>query len=495
MLNTDIPQFDSGFIRFCLDDTANSYADGAKTVVLAPKLASGTQAPNTVGRIVSYEDALNKAGAGSIAADMCRLFLEAYPEGKLYLLPVEDDAASVAAEYTLTVTGAPTEAGALIFQIYEQDYVVPVPLAATDAQIATAIATRLNGNPVFPFTAAAAAGVVTLVARNKGLTGNNLAVRFNPYLGDKFPDGVTVALAQTVTGAGFPDVTAAVDALGVCQYDLIALGFYAETEVRKVADHIRTVGWACGNSTTFGHLYYGYPAASVPAAVTYASAINDPARSAIPVMPNYHIPIWRFPAAAAARQAYSADQDVSRPVVRDNGLLTGLTDGYECRGLFSGIEKEALADAGLVVWDVSPSGTLWIEENRTFWKVDKLGVPSRTWRFVETRFQLVHLIREVRKIFWTEYGSHALVSNGTKVKSGRRVVTPNILKARLNRFLRDYDGLLIDSGGNFDNMVKVERNTDDNVNGDPDRVDILFDPDLVNQLRRVAIKVRPILQR
>jgi len=83
-----------------------------------------------------------------------------------------------------------------------------------------------------------------------------------------------------------------------------------------------------------------------------------------------------------------------------------------------------------------------------------------------------------------------LVNDGTPIPQGRRAISPRILQASILGWLRTTQlGITMDADpGTVERMVRVERTiTPDNC--DPNRVNVLIDLDLVNQLARIATSI------
>lgn len=180
-------------------------------LLVGQKLATGTAPAGEVVLVSGVADAAEKAGAGSMLAQMAAAYRGADPTFDLYLLPYADNAAGSAATGTLTVTAAATAAGTLALYIAQRPVSVGVGAGQTVAQIATAIAAAITaaGSDI-PVTAVAADAVVTLTARHKGSCGNDIDLRLAFY-GEAMPAGLGLTLTAMAGGAGDPlpgDLTA-----------------------------------------------------------------------------------------------------------------------------------------------------------------------------------------------------------------------------------------------------------------------------------------------
>jgi hypothetical protein len=98
---------------------------------------------------------------------------------------------------------------------------------------------------------------------------------------------------------------------------------------------------------------------------------------------------------------------------------------------------------------------------------------------VTTLAALAKLLRNQKQAITSKFPRHKLANDGTKVGPGQAIVTPGIIKSELiAQYQRDmYDGLVEDMS-NFKRNLLVERDPNDS-----NRVNVLYPPDLINQLR------------
>jgi phage tail sheath gpL-like len=96
----------------------------------------------------------------------------------------------------------------------------------------------------------------------------------------------------------------------------------------------------------------------------------------------------------------------------------------------------------------------------------------------------------MRQAITNKYSRVKLADNGTRFGPGQAIVTPNIIRAELVAEYRqnEYDGL-VENGDAFKAHLIVER---DDV--DPNRVNCLFPPDIINQMRMMAVLAQFRLQ-
>jgi len=203
---------------------ANTGTALQSTILFGQKSAAGTAVADTPVQVESLAQVLGLCGQGSMLAAMAQRYLERDPFGDLWLLPLVDPVAGAAATSTITVTGTATASGTLNIYIAGQRVQVAVNNADTAAIIGPAINIAINAADDLPVTSTAVAGVVTLTAMNKGLTGNDIQVQQN-YLGNaggEYPvPGVTLAMTAMAGGTANPTLTAGLANLSSHPFDFI----------------------------------------------------------------------------------------------------------------------------------------------------------------------------------------------------------------------------------------------------------------------------------
>ena len=103
---------------------------------------------------------------------------------------------------------------------------------------------------------------------------------------------------------------------------------------------------------------------------------------------------------------------------------------------------------------------------------------------------LAAVIRNQRHVITSKYPRHKLANDETRFGAGQKIVTPKIVKAELVAQYRidEFNGLVEDVRAFKEHLI-VERDPNN-----PNRLNTLFPPDLVNQLRIFAVLVQFRLQ-
>jgi len=451
------------------------------------KLAAGTAEAGVPlpGGVAAQGAAL--FGAGSMAARMLTAFRRRNTTGEVWVVPIAEPPAGVAATGTVVIATPPTSAGTLFLYIAGQKVSIAVAATDTTATTATKIATAITAATDLPVTAAATTSTVTLTCKWKGESGNDIRVETN-YLGslggEAFPAGLTLTITAMASGTGAPDFTSAIANLGDQEFDHNAFPFTDTASLDAFRDLI-VARWA------FDRQLYGWgfsaKRGTYAALLTFLAARNDPGMSIDMVEATVPTPVWEIAALNAAAAAQALNADPARPL--QTLLLTGALPA-PAKDRFMKSERAALALQGGWTHDVTRDGQIMIETSVTTYKTNSYGVEDRAYRRIETRATLARILREQRAIITSEYPRHKLANDGTRFGPGQAIVTPNVVRARLVAQFRELEerGLVENAKAFKDNLV-VERD-----GTDPNRLNVLWPPDLVNQLVVFAVLAQFRLQ-
>lgn len=131
-------------------------------------------------------------------------------------------------------------------------------------------------------------------------------------------------------------------------------------------------------------------------------------------------------------------------------------------------------------------GLCRIERLITTYKTNALGVDDISYLNVETMRTIAYLRYSTRVRIALRYPRHKLASDGTEIAPGQAIVTPKTIRAELIAlFLQWMDAGLVEGLAQFKKDLIVERNT-----SDPDRVDAIIPPDVINQFRVFAASLQ-----
>ncbi|HSH72343.1 MAG TPA: phage tail sheath subtilisin-like domain-containing protein [Methylophilaceae bacterium] len=460
---------------------AGYFTQELRGLIIGNKLAAGTGVANTPVLVSKTDEARQLAGVGSIAAKMHELYRLNDSIGEVHLLLVDDPGAGVAATYTITVTGPATGSGTLALYVGATKLQIAVASGDSVTAIAAAIAAAINADTSLPITATAAVGVVTATSRHKGVISNDIRIQTN-YRGaagsEKTPAGITVAVAAGVAGAGTPTLATALAALGDNEYDFIIHPYTDATSLDAFKTFMNdTVGRWAYNRQIYGHVYSA-AADTFANLVTLGLGRNDQHHTIAGFEKGVPNPCWEYAAAYGARNAVFIKADPARPT--QTGELTGILPA-PINSRFILTERQSLLNAGIAT-SLIGGGTVRIERAITTYQKNSFNQGDPSYLDSETMHTLAYVIRRMRYVITQKYPRHKLGDDGQRFAAGQAIVTPKVIRGEL---LAEYAAMeelgIVENAKAFNANLIVERDATD-----PNRVNVLYPPDLVNQLRVFA---------
>lgn len=469
-----------GFYAEVLKPQTNGTPIPRNMVHFSQKLAAGSQ-PSGQPLLVTNADAAKDAfGVGSIAAHMAEAHFVSNKNVPLTVVAIDDNVAAVVATGTLTVTGPATAAG--IVTVYIGGMKVEAAVADADAPtvIATAIADAVNANPNLPVTAAAASGVVTLTAKNKGEVGNDIDVRLN-YNDEKLPTGVAVVIVAMNGGAGNPDVNAAIAGIPGSLYINATTPWRDAANITSIETEVTRRWNAMVNLDMFA--FIGVPG-TFNEMLSYMTGKNSPLTVFIQCGKSPTLP-WVKAASIAAQNCGEGDPARPRQTLVALGVLPA---AQENRLEFE--EREILLKNGMATTYVDAGNKVRISRLVTAYRTNDQGLPDISMSDLVTMETSSYIRFRVKGRYAERYPRHKLANDDTRIKPGQPVVTPSMARAEMISLfteLEENDGV-VENFKQFKKDLIVVRSTSD-VN----RLDTKFPPDLMNQLRVGATQIAPRL--
>jgi len=451
-----------------------------RILLLGQKLAAGLAEALVPVRITSVNQAQQLFGVGSMLAIMAEAALASNSFTEMWAQPIEDNAAGAAAAGSVTFGGAPTTSGTISVYIGGKRVQIGATSSDTPASLATALAAAINANTALPVTAAVdgtTTSKVNITARNKGEAGNGIDVRVN-YYGESLPNGLTATIAAMTGGTGNPDITAALTALGDEWFQVIAMPYtdaanlaVLENELDSRFGPLREIeghAFAAANGT---HSSLGTLGDSRNSPhLTIVSAAAEP------------MPPYAKAAETAAIAAYYASIDPARPL---QTLAYSYCLAPAENDRFTLEERNLLLFDGIATTTVNAGGVMQIERMVTTYKTNAAGGADISYLDVETLFTLMTIRHDWRDYIKRKYPRHKLANDGTRFGPGQAVATPNLFKAEAVAKFREWEEIgLVENFDQFKRDLIVERNP-----SDPNRLDVLLPPDVINGLRVVANKI------
>jgi phage tail sheath gpL-like len=467
---------------------AGYFAQQNRTLLIGQKLVAGTAAANVPVLVATKDQARELFGIGSMLARMHEIYRLNDSFGEVWCVPVAEPA-GVAATGTITFTGPATKGGTLNVYIGAQKVQVAVAAADTATAIAAAVAAAINADTTLPVTAAPAVGVVTLTARHIGLLGNDIVVQLNyrgTAGGESTPAGVGAVVVAMANGTGTPALATAIANMGDSEYDFVIAPYSDATtlDALKLLMNDTTGRWAW-NRQIYGHAYTALRGsfANLQAAGVARNDQHATIAGFELTVPNH---AWDYAAAYGARNAVYINVDPARPT--QTGELLGILPATPV-SRFIQTERQTLLSSGIATSYVG-GGAVRIERAITSYQKNQWNQADPSYLDSETMHTLAYIIRHLRARITTKYPRHKLADDGTRFGAGQAIVTPAVIRGELAAEYAELEELgIVENAKAFAANLIVERNATD-----PNRLDVLLPPDLVNQLRVFAVLAQFRLQ-
>ncbi|ADE10477.1 phage tail sheath subtilisin-like domain-containing protein [Sideroxydans lithotrophicus] len=332
-----------------------------KVLVIGQRIAAGTVAANVLTDVFSDAEAATYFGNGSQLHMMCRAAIKANPYLSLQAIAMDDAGAGVLAAGTVTLTGPATKAGVLTVKVAGKPVQIAVAATDTATAMAAAVAAQVALQPDLPVTAAAALGVVTLTAKNKGTQGNNIKIEAAVTA-----EGVTTAVVAMANGATDPTLATALATVFAAGHNIIISAWNDQTSLTALRTHLDSVSGSLEQRGCIG--IYGHTG-TLAAATTLAGQINAGRISG----PNLKVPEQPCELAAAYGAVVAGEEDPARPL---NTLeLVGITAPALADQL-SRTEQESALNNGVTPLEVGPGEKVQIVRAVTTYTLDAQSVPD-----------------------------------------------------------------------------------------------------------------------
>ncbi|MDU2730518.1 MULTISPECIES: phage tail sheath subtilisin-like domain-containing protein [Pantoea] len=460
---------------------ANTTQDSGPSLLIGFASTDSTIAKNQLTIMPSAALAGKVAGRGSQLARMVAKYRAIDPFGELWVIAVDEPEGDVATG-TLTITGNAQASGTLSLYIGASRVQAAVVTGDAPTAIATTLVAVINANADLPVTASAAAGVVTLTARHKGLTGNDIPLLLNYYgtIGsENMPDGVNVAITAMAGGTGAPDLSGTVAAMGDEPFDFIGTPFSDSASLATIALEMNDSSgrWSYARQL-YGHVYTA-KIGTLSDLVAFGDTLNNQHITVAGYETGVQTAADELVALRTARNAVFIRNDPARPT--QTGELTGALPAL-AGSRFTLTEQQSLLMHGIAT-AYSEGGVLRIQRDITTYKQNAYGVADNSYLDSETLHTSAYVIRQLKSIITSKYPRHKLANDGTRFGPGQAIVTPAVLKGEMCASYRTMERAgIVENFDLFKQHLVVERNV-----SDPTRVDVLFPPDYVNQLRVFAL--------
>ncbi len=293
------------------------------------------------------------------------------------------------------------------------------------------------------------------------------------------PDGQNVAITAMSGGTGAPDLSGAVAAMGDEPFDFIGTPFSDSASLATIALEMNDSSgrWSYARQL-YGHVYTA-KIGTLSDLVAFGDTLNNQHITVAGYESGVQTAADELVALRTARNAVFIRNDPARPT--QTGELTGALPALP-GNRFSLTEQQSLLMHGIAT-AYTESGVLRIQRDITTYQQNAYGVADNSYLDSETLHTSAYVIRQLKSIVTSKYPRHKLANDGTRFGSGQAIVTPAVLKGEMCASYRTMERAgIVENFDLFKKYLVVERNA-----ADPNRVDVLFPPDYVNQLRVFAL--------
>ena len=395
----------------------------ARTLIIAQMASGGTATPNAViQNVTRILDGRGYAGAGSHMDMLITAYLNTQTDIPLDIICMSDAGGATKAVWTYTFAGTATQGGTPAVGIAGTRITIGTLAGDAATVAATEWAAAVNANPLLPVTATVSSAVVTVTAKNGGLFGNEITHILNPVPGDAMPPGLTLTIAQTVTGATNPSIATPLAAVTHTLYTDIVLGpsdtpnlalLNAELERRFTAQvHLD------------GRGHYGFQG-TLSQALSAAAALNARFMHMAPVnTPGTPCSVWAASAAGICSQQLLSDPSRQLDQIAMPGIV-----GPQQPNIFIDVEQEQLLVGGCSVFRMHADGTVAMKRYVSTYRTNATGSFDTAWFDVMAQAVSARIRYDWRGYFRSVYPTAKLAADGTlAAESDPQICTPKRAK-------------------------------------------------------------------
>jgi len=452
------------------------------SLVMGQMLTAGTATPDVPVLVTSADQAKTLFGQGSMLHHMAQAYFQDNKYTETWFLPVSDSGGGAAATGQLTITGPATAAGTIYLYIGGRLTQVAVANGDTASAIATAVAAALTANADLPVTAAVNGTdnfKVDLTARHKGTLPNTIDVRVNYQDDEALPSGVAISVTAMSGGSGDPTLTTAIANMGDEWYNVIAFPWTDATNLTAIETELLD---RAGPLRMIDGVAIGAKSGNLSALQTLGASRNSQYMS-ISGLYNCPTPSYEVAANNAGVAAYYLPIDPARPL---QTLPLTWVKPPKPVDRFTTSERNTLLYDGIATVKTDAGGVVRIENQITTYQTNALGADDDSYLQVNSVATLMYLRYDFRTYFAIKYPRHKLASDAANVGPGQAIITPKVAKAESIALFRSWESKgLVEDVDQFKADLVVEIDA-----ANPNRLNFLLPPNLVNQFRILAAQIQ-----
>jgi phage tail sheath gpL-like len=289
-------------------------------------------------------------------------------------------------------------------------------------------------------------------------------------------------------GTGVPDFAPGIAAMGEKIFEYVGMPYTDSTslqawEMEYGFEDTGRWGW---RRQLYGHIFSA-KRETYANLVTFGNTRNSGITSIMGVEVTSPSMIIDWVAAYVAKAQRALINDPARPL---QTLSFNTVKLAHLQDRFNTIELNSLASNGIATQKAGSDNQPMISRETTTYQLNLYGYQDDAYELVTTLATLARLIRNQRYWITSKYPRVKLADDGTRFGPGQAIVTPGIIKGELiAEYVEDMWNGLVENIQAFKANLIVERDPND-----PNRVNVLYGPDLINQLRVFAVLAQFRLQ-
>lgn len=453
-----------------------------KLLLIGQRLPAGKTPALTPMRILSAADAEQQHGRGSMLHLMAKAVDAAKAQYGLidaYGIGLEDLTAGKAAAGTIAITGTVTRSGTLTCYVAGVQVKSAATVGNTATDVASKMAATINAVTDLPVTAEAATGTVTLTARNKGEAANGMEVSAQYYDDDLVPDGLIITCTNLSGGTGNPDVANALASISDDWFYSIACPYTDSANLAAIEADMDG-RWGGMNMKT-GHIFTAR-AGSHADLTSFGDGRNSPHVSCWGLRGS---PTWDAVRAAAFAAVCEFNGAIDPALPLRNLTVPGVL-APRLKDRFSRDERELLLRSGISSTTTDVGGKIFLERVVTNYRRSPQGIADESLMRLETKWTVDYFRYVVRVRILLRFPRHKLADDGINIAPGQKLVTPAMIRDELIAVCRELENVgIVENVDQFKKELIVVRSV-----ADPDRVNAVMPPDIVNQFVTFAAAVQ-----
>lgn len=477
------------YIEFDNTGAATSEEQSYRILIIGQGLGTDLK-HNKITRIFNESDVIGHFGAGSMLHSMFKISYMNHPMGEFYMASIDDTGPNKCQKRITITAKEDCDQGILFFYIAGRRVSANLkkiqgkPLMG---QLLDDLMVNINKSLEIPFIATSkdeASGSIILEAKHSGKIFNNIDLRSTYYDDDIVLKGLSIEFSEVQKSDVNPSIEiVATDGLGDHQYNII-INPYNDSFNYKILAKVLEERWGAYKQNE-GVGVYAIDEVTF-STITQAVDGRNSHLMTCDAIGKSPTPSYEWIAAKGAQLAKEAEIDPARPfqTLELRGVLPPVR-GDE----MTMTERNLLLKSGISTHTVDYGGNVRIESVVTNYTHSPTGVQDSSYRYVNTILTLSYLRWDQRNFLLKKYPRYKVASDSTAVRSGQKVITPKLLKAELVGKFREWEAKgLVENSDHYIKSLVVERNKDN-----PNRIDYLMRPDLINQLSSFGGKIMPII--